>query len=237
MKLEERIACKYLEQLNLGSPVFEPDGNVSPDFTLHQTAIEVRRLNRSFLNKGKIIISEEDIYINFLQILKDVVRDFNTLYANKSFFIAIDYIAPFKPGKSVKKQLKDKLKDFLNSHPRSMPFRLKINKNITLIIFESQPIEGCVFKFIGSMNYSLSAISELYSENLKICIAEKSLKIKNYRHKYPDWCLLLVDIMEWDLNIDDLDKIKLSVTDLGLFESVVVIDYHANLIFKLKTSS
>lgn len=46
MKPEEKIANKYLEQQGLGSPVFEPDGNISPDFTLsRQIAIEVRRLN------------------------------------------------------------------------------------------------------------------------------------------------------------------------------------------------
>lgn len=56
MKPEEIIAEKFLEQQRLGSPIFEPDGNIPPDFAFlpQQKAIEVRRLNRALSADGTL---------------------------------------------------------------------------------------------------------------------------------------------------------------------------------------
>lgn len=49
MKIKERIAKRFLERMKLGKVVFEPDGNIPPDFTFTSTGIgiEVRRLNQA----------------------------------------------------------------------------------------------------------------------------------------------------------------------------------------------
>jgi hypothetical protein len=65
-----------------------------------------------------------------------------------------------------------------------------------------------------------------------LCIAEKSNKVKPQKHKYPEWQLLLVDSMRWDLGIEEVERIKASITDLGSFDSLIVIDYDAKLLFR-----
>jgi hypothetical protein len=47
MKPEEISTNKYLKNLYGGNVVFEPDGNIPPDFLVNSVyAVEVRRLNQ-----------------------------------------------------------------------------------------------------------------------------------------------------------------------------------------------
>jgi hypothetical protein len=239
MKPEEETANKYLEQQGLGSPVFEPDGNIPPDFTLsRQIAIEVRRLNRT-LSTNSITANEESIYIPFQQILNDVLSTFDSQYNGKSYWVGIEYLSPFSPKKNIKKQLYLKLKKFLNSQDIKLPCTLAIKDNdndiVSLIIFESgKPITGCTFKSIGRMNYDIvDPITQMYIDNLQWSIIEKSDKIKPHKHKYPEWQLLLVDSLRWDLGIEEIEKIKVSITDIGLFDFLIVISYEAKLLFRI----
>src|SRR5689334_14040697 len=44
----EQVACAYLADLGIGKVVYEPDGNVPPDFLVDgRIAVEVRRLNQN----------------------------------------------------------------------------------------------------------------------------------------------------------------------------------------------
>jgi hypothetical protein len=58
MKSEERIAENYLTSLGFENVVFEPDGNIPPDFFVDdRIAVEVRRLNQHFF-EGNIYFAE-----------------------------------------------------------------------------------------------------------------------------------------------------------------------------------
>ncbi len=56
MNREEKITENYLKSLDYRDVVFEPDGNISPDFSIDdRIAAEVRRLNQHFFTEdGKI---------------------------------------------------------------------------------------------------------------------------------------------------------------------------------------
>ncbi len=55
MNKDEKIVKNYLNKLNIGIPIYEPDGNTPPDFAIgKQLAIEVRRLNRNYFNNSKV---------------------------------------------------------------------------------------------------------------------------------------------------------------------------------------
>jgi hypothetical protein len=50
MNREEKVAKTYLEKLGLGEVLFEPNGNVPPDFLINgRIAVEVRRLNQHYM--------------------------------------------------------------------------------------------------------------------------------------------------------------------------------------------
>lgn len=78
MKPEERRAEQYLKSLNLGSVVFEPHGNIAPDFEVgNSIAVEVRRLNQNYEHGGTIRALEED-QIPLAAKMKNLVHGFRT---------------------------------------------------------------------------------------------------------------------------------------------------------------
>jgi hypothetical protein len=60
MNREEKIAEAYLKSLGFKNVVFEPDGNIPPDFSMDgRIAVEVRRLNQHFFTKDEVRGLEE----------------------------------------------------------------------------------------------------------------------------------------------------------------------------------
>ena len=58
-----KIALDYLKSLGFSELVYEPKGNVTPDFLLNgKIAIEVRRLNQHYLRNGVYEPLEELFY-------------------------------------------------------------------------------------------------------------------------------------------------------------------------------
>ncbi|MDO9271654.1 MAG: hypothetical protein Q7T94_01375 [Rugosibacter sp.] len=60
----ERLAEKYLLALNCGEVVFEPDGNIPPDFSVDaRIGVEVRRLNQNYEKSDGSIEGLEELAI------------------------------------------------------------------------------------------------------------------------------------------------------------------------------
>lgn len=232
MKPEEKIAKKYLEQQGLGSPIFEPDGNIPPDFAFlaKHKAVEVRRLNRILSGDGTL--TEENIYIPFWKKLKEILDTFDNQFTGNSYLVIIDFVTPHPLPKFNGKKISQELKLFLDSQDFNPPYILSVNDGISLRILELEPIKGHTF-ILASWGYDTRSVPNLYIDSLKNFIAEKSDKIKQYKHKYSEWQLLLIDSMGWDLGVDEVERIKASITNLGLFDSLVVIDYDAKVLFSI----
>ena len=61
MKSEEKLAKLHLEHIGCMSILYEPDGNIPPDFLVNgEIAVEVRRLNQHFKN-GDAVEPLEDL--------------------------------------------------------------------------------------------------------------------------------------------------------------------------------
>lgn len=232
MKQEEEIAKRYLDQQGLGYPFFEPDGKIPPDFVFlpQQIAIEVRRLNRFLAADNHI--TEENIYIPFHKKIVNALNILNSQYFDKSYLIIIDYSfpLPFPLPKFDAEEISKNIKSIISLQDNKFPNTLKISDGISLTITEL-PKKGKQNFYLGSGGIETRNIHDLYIEGLKWCIIDKSNKIKKYKQKYLEWQLLLVDTMRWDLHISDINKIKASITDLGLFDSLVVIGVDAKFLF------
>ena len=61
MNREELLAKNYLESLNLSSIIYEPDGNIPPDFLVdNHIAVEVTRLNEHIKVQGVLKRLDDD---------------------------------------------------------------------------------------------------------------------------------------------------------------------------------
>lgn len=232
MKKEEEIAKEYLELQGFGNPIFEPDGKVPPDFVFfpQQKAIEVRRLNRFLIADNHI--TEENIYIPFHKKIVTAQKLLNSQVFDKSYLIFIDFSLPIPfplPIISAKEISKNVI-SIIQLQGKKLPYIWKISDGLSLIISEL-PKKGKQNFYLGSGEIDTRNVQSLYIESLKWCIIDKSNKIKKYKQKYLEWQLLLVDTMRWNLDTFDIDMIKTSITDLGLFDSLIVINFEAKFIF------
>ena len=92
----EEITENYLKSLGYINVVFEPDGNIPPDFSIDdRIAVEVRRLNQNYFEGHEVKGLEED-RIPFINLLKSTLDEFDAQYKGSSYWISIRFKRPIK---------------------------------------------------------------------------------------------------------------------------------------------
>jgi hypothetical protein len=104
---------RLIRNLGYTSVVYEPDGNIPPDFVADsRIAIEVRRLNQNFdTGNGKKGLEEDAIPL-WMQIENLVLSIKGP--TDKSWFVYFRFSRPVKPWKRIGKNLKAALVSFMN---------------------------------------------------------------------------------------------------------------------------
>jgi hypothetical protein len=193
MNREEEVAKTYLEELGLGEVLFEPDGNVPPDFLIDgRIAVEVRRLNQYYLKGGKRRSLEED-RIPLWQTTEKLIREFGPPTDNRSWFIRLSLHRPLPNIRDLKHLVREYLRCFLRA-PVSGPIRYKLAQGVEITLLESTTVQEGVFCMGGATDFDAGGfvVSELV-RNLKEFIQEKDRKVKDYRSNYPEWWLVFID--------------------------------------------
>lgn len=199
MNRDEALANAWLSAQGFGNLVYEPDGNVPPDFTIDgRIAVEVRRLNQHHYF-GARAEGLEQLAVPLWRSLQGAVAAFTKPGNNRSHWVALDYRRPSIDGAKTKDLLRRSLGVFLTGTNRS-PARLEINHNLAIDLFPSRVVDGRPFRLAGSLDSDGGGMAvEMYADNLSLCLAEKNQKIKPYLGRYDEWWLLLVDSMGWGL--------------------------------------
>ncbi|MCX5846579.1 MAG: hypothetical protein NTW12_09545 [Deltaproteobacteria bacterium] len=224
MKREERIAEAYLKSLGLGDVVFEPNGNIPPDFSLNGTiAIEVRRLNQHSFRNGEVRGLEE-ARVPLFGLLPSALSEFDSLYDGHSYWVSVRFRRPIGKSAVNKKAIAKSLSAFLK-RPLQLPCDLKVTENIYFHVFSSQAVEGKVFRFAGGTDRESGGfvLSE-FTKNFKHCVEEKIQKVKEYRDRYPSWWLVLVDHIAHGFKQTDKDEVKSMIGPITFWDKVVVLD-------------
>ena len=204
--------------------VWEPDGNVSPDFLVDsEFAVEARRLNQNFFHNEK---SEglEQLSFPIFDAFNSVLKSFNSRYQGTTYWVAIDFDRPLNMSmRHAKNDMEITLKNFLINGVSQYPQLLFVNAKIEFTVFPSQPIGGRVFRPAGGVDGDAGGwVIPTYKDNLRLCIIEKSLKVANYLPKYHVWWLYLVDHMGWGLDISETKDLISSISDIGNFDGVFI---------------
>ena len=226
MKPEESFAEQYLLGLGLGQVVFEPDGNIPPDFSIGKTlGVEVRRLNQQYFGSPDPEGLEQLSFPLWNLIIKEI-SSFDSKYNGNTYFIGIEYSRPYNVSpKSTAKSIREKLNSFLLSGDPP-PADLPINSNLNFSLFLASPRPGRTFMTAGGLDHdSGGAVLQMYIDNINHCIDHKSTKIDPYLNIYKDWWLLLVDVMGWGLDIQESKIVKSKINSLKNFNRLVIIRY------------
>lgn len=224
MNREEQIAETYLRSLGFMSVVYEPDGNIPPDFLLDDTiAVEVRRLNQHSLKEGQARGLEE-ARIPLFTLMESCLSKFDKMYDSRSYWVSVRFQRPVGKSNSNKRTIVKALIDFL-SNPPQLPCNIRVTQSIYLQIFPSQTVNGRVFRFAGGTDRDSGGwvLSE-FEKNFKHCVEEKTQKIKAHKDKYVSWWLILVDHIAHGFEENEKNEVKTTVSKNNSWEKVIVLD-------------
>jgi hypothetical protein len=237
MKPEEISTNKYLKNLYGGNVVFEPDGNIPPNFLVNSVyAVEVRRLNQQFFEDDHAVGLEKLSY-PLADAIKEVLASYDSQYSGKSYWVNIYYKRPLDRNiRQVKSEMQIALNDFLQSD-LILPCTIRVNEKIELYIDSSDLVSEQVFRIaIEGDDDAGGGVISTYIQNIRHCIVDKSSKINWCKSRYKNWWLYLVDYMELGLDYGDIERVKSAILDLGEFNRVAIINYSGEfLLFDIST--
>jgi hypothetical protein len=206
MDASEAIVEKLLKHMGFQSVVYEPDGNVPPDFLADgRVAVEVRRLNQNH-NSGNGKRGLEETAIPLWQNIENLAHSLGPA-TSESWFLFYRFSRPVKPWKELGPKLRTALVAFM-AQPVRNSGRVYTDRNFELdVIRTSQPLEHYFRMGGNSDDQSGGFIVAEMLDNIAHCASEKLQKIANFRDKYPEWWLVFTDHI--GLGLDDYDKQQL----------------------------
>lgn len=207
MDEQEKIVNEYLKNKGYKKIVFEPDGNVTPDFLVDdEIAIEVRRLNQHHTD-GEASTGLEVGTIPLYQAIYGLLPEYKSKYNGKSYFVFFKYKRPIKEIKSIKKDIREILDDYLNN-PCVTTVEIKLNDNFSVKIIPASKQYDTPYLIGGYSDRDSGGwvLSEI-EHNILICSEEKMYKVDKVRDNYSIWWLALVDHIGGYLN--DMEKSQL----------------------------
>jgi hypothetical protein len=224
MKPEEQMAATYLGALGLGSPKYEPDGNIPPDFLLSASiAVEVRRLNKHVEVNGK---NEglEQAEIPLMKTVEATLRSFDKSWAGSTYFAFIRFSRPIPARKTLASRLATVLKAFLQD-PSQPHRKIFVDPALSIDLISATPVSNRTFLIGGNSDPDRGGwVVDDYRANIQLCSDEKAAKVANYRAKYATWWLLLVDFIGYGLDEFDREQLKRSAPIAHGWNKIVVIN-------------
>jgi len=208
MDHSEAAVKAFLVKKGFSNIVYEPDGNIPPDFLINgEIAVEVRRLNQNF-DDGTGMRGLEEVSASLLQRMTRLVECIAETDGN-SWFVWFRFSRPVPLWNSLAPALREALLRFrISANKRDSTRVIYSAHNFEVRVREaSRPLE--TFFRIGSMSDHQaggSVVAEFIS-NIQHCSAEKLVKIERHRNKYKTWWLALTN--KTGLGLDEFDRQQL----------------------------
>lgn len=222
MDSAEAKVKEYLQCLNFKNIVYEPDGNIPPDFLCDgRVAVEARRLLQ--IDKNQKSLEESSIPLRLR--MKKLLAEFGEPTDGHSWYVLFNYQRPFPKWKKLEPKIKDVLLDFMQS-PKNENITIEVVSDFKLDIGKAQKSHNNQFFCLGGYNDQDAGgwvLVEL-EKSLLAVITEKTEKISRLRHKYQEWWLCLVDHIAYGLDELDREQFKDSIKIPHNWDKVILID-------------
>ena len=227
MDESERLVSQYLLSLNQGDVIFEPDGNIPPDFSLgDHIGVEVRRLNQNYEYPDGSSEGLEKLDIALWQRLEKSLPTIGTQDTRESWFVGLNFRRPVESPRVLDKKIKTALLAFMHNTNRSNT-TLHVTPNFEINLARASRYCGSFF-LLGESSDDDSGgwVMNEVERNLQLCITEKERKIAPHRHKYSEWWLVLPDHIDYSMEPDDRETFRNDVMPRikHKFDKIVLID-------------
>jgi hypothetical protein len=225
MRRSERAINDHLVSLDLGAVVYEPDGQVPPDFLIDgRIAVEARRLNQHEM-VGAEHRGLEETSIPFHRMVRRVLRDEGPPIDGTSWFVSYTFRRPLLPANHVRRLLRQALREFIE-HKDDPPENIRINARLRLGFAKAGDLHDSLFVPGMSIDHDAGGfvVADLI-ENLRICIAQKQRKLEPFKSKYSEWWLAFDDLIGYgNLDADEVAQLR---EHLGIehdFAKIILVD-------------
>lgn len=221
----EQVVFDHLSSQGFKGIVYEPDGNIPPDFLVDgRFAIEVRRLNQHEETEAGYRGLEE-VAIPLDARLARLCHSLGTAREGRSWYVFHEFERPLRPWRELQRAIRTQLEEFLQS-PTMKRSRIQIDDRFHLELELAGKTYATALVPGGSSDYDSGGhvVAEM-ERNLRICVEEKSRKVKPYIAKYPEWWLALVDHISYgDLDDSELLEVQESVRNREPWNRILLIN-------------
>jgi len=199
MDHSETLALKFLDSLNLGPISFEPDGNIPPDFLIgNRIAVEVRRLNQHWINSEGESQGLENDQFAVVRLIRRLTVEIGPPTQGKSWFVIYRFSRPLLPLRKLTQAIREYLIRFRDGYTQSTEFI--VGGSFHLRLLRATDLHTTCFLLGGASDRNSGGfVGGLLAENIKFCLREKERKIAAVRHKYPEWWLVLIDLVSYGM--------------------------------------
>jgi hypothetical protein len=203
----EKIANDYLVHLGqFEGIVYEPDGNIPPDFLLNgRIAVEVRRLNQNERTASGLR-GLEGTAIQLRMRIGRLLASLGPAKSGATWYVHCRFRRPVPAWDVLRPALRQRLsafRDHINSDDR--PTAITIHDGVELKLFRASTAHAAAFVPGGCSDDDAGGfVFEETQSNVRLCIEETTRKIARVRDKYPEWWLILVDRIGY--GVDDCDR-------------------------------
>jgi hypothetical protein len=196
----EKLAQTYLESRGFSSIRYEPDGNIPPDFLLDgRIAIEVRRLNQHDVTAAGETRGLESLDHAIIAMLRGVFGTLGPPVVGKSWFVCCEFRRPLPSIAKLRQMTLNLLRAVRDGNLNGTSFSVTENFSLDLLP-ASNPHPTHFLLGVFSDEDAGGWLGAELERNIKICLASKGRKIAPFRHKYPEWWLLLLDHIGYGRN-------------------------------------
>jgi len=197
MDKTESLVKDHLEHRGFKRIVYQPDGNVPPDFLVEdRVAVEVRRLNENEPTSSGGFRGLETMRISTERKLRELLLSLGPAKSGASWFVGCTLRRPIPRWKKVEAELRRQLENFRDNESSQRLSDIKVaGGGLELHIFHKAtgPHPTC-FLYGGTSDRDIGGFTFGETQkNLRMCVDEKTRKIARVRHRYPEWWLIFVD--------------------------------------------
>lgn len=211
MDRSETLAQHHLAYQGFRDIVYEPDGNVPPDFLLDKRiAVEVRRLNENERTRPTPKGLEE-VEIPLTKRLTTLLHSYGPAASSAGWWVAVRFRRPVPRWKDIEVDVRAFFDAVRKGDAGSRPVR-SFSDHLVLEAFSRAGTGDHVFELkIWIDEDSGGMLIDELERNLRVVIREKSQKVAPVRDRYAEWWLLLVDHIAFGLSEFDLAQFRRDV--------------------------
>ena len=206
MDKSEQIAESHLRSRGFQDIMYEPDGNVPPDFLVDgQIAVEVRRLNQNE-DTPEGPRGFEEVAIPLQDAVKRLLNELGPSRDGQSWYVMYDFRRPL--AADWRPALRASLVAFRDGAERQPGRRVVVPRfKVNLLRAGRSYPDFFVLGGYADGDSGGFVLSEL-NRNIRICVLEKTNKVARVRANYPQWWLLLVDHMGFGLDAAEREELR-----------------------------